>query len=180
MEMVTAMTLNRELEVIKRHQSNAPVEMVPLANDLGIKVYYANLHEDISGRIERNTRMGGSSGYAIFVNENHSPKRRRFTIAHEIAHFILHRNLIGDGITEDVLWRSAGLSNSIEAQANKLAADILMPWHLLNNTMRSGTRSITALAERFAVSKDAMSIRVLGVPYNEDNFQRRCTQTAAG
>ena len=47
------------------------------------------------------------SGYAIFVNKGDRYKtRQRFTIAHKIAHFILHREAIGDGIVDDALYRS--------------------------------------------------------------------------
>jgi Zn-dependent peptidase ImmA (M78 family) len=47
-------------------------------------------------------------------------------------------------------------------EANRLAADILMPWHLLKDDEISGL-SVTELAEKYQVSKAAMGIR-LGVP----------------
>ena len=96
------------------------------------------------------------------MNKEHHPNRRRFTTAHEIAHYILHESLIGDGIADDGLYRSK-LSNQMEAQANKLAADILMPWHLLNPMINNGVTSVQELASRFQVSVSSMSIR-LGVP----------------
>lgn len=71
----------------------------------------------------QSTAQGGTSGVAIYVNKGHHVNRRRFTTAHEIAHFILHQDFIGDGIADDGLYRSK-LSNAMEAQANKLAADI--------------------------------------------------------
>jgi Zn-dependent peptidase ImmA (M78 family) len=64
---------------------------------------------------------------------------------------------------DDALYRSR-LSNNIEAQANRQAADILMPFHLINPLIDSGITDIQKLAERFHVSASAMSIR-LGVPY---------------
>jgi Zn-dependent peptidase ImmA (M78 family) len=99
-----------------------------------------------------------SSGYVIFVNAGQHEVRRRFTIAHEIAHYLLHRDLIGDGTQDDVLYRS-GLSNRVEAQANRLAADILMPRHLIDEVVKSGIASaddVAELARIFNVSKDAM------------------------
>jgi predicted transcriptional regulator len=44
-----------------------------------------------------------------------------------------------------------------------MAADILMPWHLLRPILDRGESDIASLAERFKVSRDAMAIR-LGVP----------------
>jgi Zn-dependent peptidase ImmA (M78 family) len=113
--------------------------------------------------IKKDADRGGSSGYAIYVNDRHAATRRRFSIAHEIAHFALHRSLIGDGITDDALYRSK-LSGPIETQANRMAADILMPWHLIRAATDSGLSSVEDLARHFEVSKSTMSIQ-LGVPF---------------
>ncbi len=149
-------------EIIQRHQENAPVDIVAIAHNLGINVYSACESENLSGKIIKDSKLGGKSGYAIFVNSNDSPVRQRFTIAHEIAHFVLHKHEIGDGIVEDALYRSC-LSNKKEVEANKFAADILMPWHLINRVMQKPFENIKELAERFQVSQSAMSIR-LGIP----------------
>lgn len=150
------------LAIIREHQTKAlPVDVVAIANALGMKVFSVpNWPADLSGMIRKNADSVG--GFDIFVNLGHPVRRRRFTIAHEIAHAVLHPHLIGDGITDDALLRS-GLSNSVEAQANKLAADILMPWNRLNEELRKGNSSVQALADLFEVSPQAMSIR-LGVP----------------
>ncbi len=160
------LTVEQADKIIARYQSSPPVNVVAIAGDLGVKVYrLSNMHDSISGMIRRDKVRGGESEYAIFVNAEHSELRRRFTIAHEIAHFILHRDLIGDGIQDDVLYRS-GLSGTIERQANKYAADILMPWDLVNAAVSRGNDSVEELAKIFQVSKSAMSIR-LGVPYEK-------------
>jgi len=52
----------------------------------------------------------------------------------------------------------------MEAQANQYAADILMPWDLVNRTIRKGVDDIKDLPKTLNVSGSAMSIR-LGVPY---------------
>lgn len=148
------------LSTIKRHQTKIPVQVIDLANDLGLKVYMVpNWPDDLSGMVRKNEDAVG--GFDIFVNQNHSETRRRFTIAHEIAHVVLHPHLIGDGITDDALLRS-GLSNDVEAQANRLAADILMPRDALNSRLKKGINSVYILADEFSVSDQAMAIR-LGV-----------------
>ena len=89
--------------------------------------------------------------------------RKRFTVAHEIAHYILHRDLVGSELVDDSLFRS-GLTTREEAQANGLAADILMPRHLLEKIAPPPfDKSPEFLAERFQVSEQAMRIR-LGLP----------------
>lgn len=158
------MRIEDKLKTIRNHHSGkAPIDTIPLAEDLGLRVFYADWPNNISGKIERRKDAESPSGYAIFVNRNHPITRRRFTIAHEIAHFVLHDDKIGEGISDDGLYRS-GLSHKIEAEANRMAADILMPWSLIGEAMRDGENNVEALAKRFAVSKSAMSIR-LGVPH---------------
>ena len=158
------MNLADARRIIERHQETAPVLVVPLARELGLEVYKTTEWTDlISGMIRRDPERGGESGYAVYVNDKHHENRKRFTIAHETAHFILHRDFIGDGIEDDALYRS-GLSSRLEAQANRFAADILMPWHLIHTAMHKGITNVEDLAAHFKVSKSAMSIR-LGVPY---------------
>ena len=150
--------------IISAHQRSAPVQTIDIAEALGIKVYkVGNWPDNISAMIRKDAERGGPSGYAIYVNSKHPVVRRRFSIAHEIAHFALHRNLIGDGITDDGLYRS-NMSNAVEAQANRMAADILMPWHLIREATEQGIDTVEALAKHFDVSKSTMSIQ-LGVPY---------------
>lgn len=159
------MDIVEKREIVASHQANTPIQTVPLAEKLGLKVWHVPTWEDhISGMILKNQEQGGSSGYAIYVNQNHHVNRRRFTTAHEIAHFVLHENLIGDGITDDALYRSK-LTGGIEAQANKYAAEILMPLHLINKALSEGISTIEDLAQKFQVSKSSMSIR-MGVPYD--------------
>lgn len=160
------MLLRDQMKIIEEHQKAAPVKVTPIAEALGVSVYRSTLPPEISGMIRRDAARGGDSGFAIYVNSAHSNVRKRFTIAHEIAHYILHESLIGDGIVEDALLRSDGLSNRIEAQANALAADILMPWHLITECQEKGIESIEGLAAAFDVSKDAMSIRLIGMSYS--------------
>ncbi len=158
------MTKSQCHEVIRGHQNDPPVQMIPIAEELGISVFRVKgWPDEVSGQIIRDPKDGGSRGYAINTNAGHAVTRRRFTIAHEIAHFVLHRHLIGDGIQDDALYRS-GIGSPLEAEANRLAADILMPWHLVRGAIRGGSESVETLARRFHVSRSAMSIR-LGVPW---------------
>lgn len=145
--------------ILQNHSDKLPINIVAIARDLEVEVYAATLHDATSGLIKK-TEAGG---YAIFVNDKHSTERKRFTIAHELAHFILHKEHIGDGIYDDALYRS-GLQNWMEAEANKLAADLLMPTHHVKR-LRDDSRfnTVKSIAKEFRVSEQAMAIR-LGVP----------------
>lgn len=158
------MTILEAGNIIKKHQTKAPVQVIPIAKELGLNVYkIENWDDNLSGKLQKDECS--PSKFSIYVNANHSETRKRFTIAHEIAHYVLHRNLIEEEVVDDALYRS-GLSNSIEASANKMAAEILMPWYLIDRTIEKGINTIQALAQTFQVSNSAMSIR-LGVPVED-------------
>ena len=158
------LSVTNKLELMNNFLAAAdiPIQTVQLANALGIFVYHAEWPNHVSGKIQKDSSNGGSSGFAIYVNKNDPKTRRRFTTAHEIAHYILHESLIGDGIFDDALYRS-GLSSAVEAQANKLAADILMPWRLINYYLPRVGADESKMAELFEVSPQAMSIRLQSV-----------------
>lgn len=154
------------LDVIRAHQSVAPVPVHDIARELGIEIYSVKWTNGASGCIRRDRKRGGKSGFAIFTNKDHGRMRRRFTIAHEIGHFVLHRNKIGEQIVDNRLYQSR-LDGTLEVQAHECAAWILMPWDLVVREVKRGADSVEALARRFDVSKSAMSIR-LRFPYETE------------
>lgn len=147
-------------DVITRHQRTAPVRVGAIAADLGVKVLISDLPLSISGKLSRDP--DDRSKWIIRVNRHEHKHRQRFTIAHEIAHYVLHRDEVGDELVDDTFYRS-GLSERREFEANSLAADILMPWPLLRRLMQEGHTTSEELARALEVSPAAMHIR-LGLP----------------
>lgn len=150
--------------IIDKYSSNIPVRLGAMAEELGIRVLLSSLPTGISGLIQR-----VDDRYEIKINRHESKERQRFTLAHEISHFLLHRPFIdssADGIRDNVLYRS-GAPASIEYEANRLAADLVMPPEALERETRAIDYEMTeealeALARRFGVSKAAIEIRVSG------------------
>jgi Zn-dependent peptidase ImmA (M78 family) len=118
------------------------------------------LCEGVSGMICRDTSTESPGGYRIYVNANDVYTRQRFTIAHEFAHYLLHRDKIGDGITDDAMYRSDKMTTQDEFAANNKAADLLMPRKLVMRSISEGTQSADALAKTFEVSVPAMEVRL--------------------
>ena len=118
----------------------------------------ANLPNDISGQI---ARLQGAAGnrYRIDINGKHSEKRRRFTLAHEIAHFVLHREFLDGELTDNQMYRSR-LGDEKEREANRFAAQILMPAKLVRVAWNAGAEDLSRLARAFDVSEQAMEIRL--------------------
>lgn len=155
--------------VIARHQEYLPVNLDAIARDLKIPVLREPLSDDISGKITRGTVLSDvgrpNSGFIIYINSTQHPNRQRFTLAHEIAHFVLHRDLIESGIVDDTMYRSA-LSSYYETQANRMAADILMPMPKVR-AQWARHQSVGILARLFGVSEAAMKIRVEAANFNQ-------------
>lgn len=147
------------MKVIEKHWNSTPVPIDKIIADIGLPLNREAMEDNISGYIER---IDGS--YRIVVNANHAPTRQRFTAAHELGHYIYHRDLLGDGVGDNRAYRADGTGRqnpSIrpihERQANSFAANVLMPRHRLTNVDHETT---AVLAARFEVSQQAMAIRL--------------------
>jgi Zn-dependent peptidase ImmA (M78 family) len=144
-------------DVIDERSRSAPVDVEAIARDLGIKIYRESLEPGVYGKLARDPRS--ASGYSIYVNSSDSRLRQRFTIAHEIAHFVLHRDLVDSEIVDRQLYRSH-LGNKYESQANRFAAGLIMPSELVAEAFQKLSRDPAVLARKFQVSTVAMRIRL--------------------
>jgi Zn-dependent peptidase ImmA (M78 family) len=125
-----------------------PVDVDFIASKLEVFVYRVSKMK-ASGAVNSNTR-----GASIFVSEDDHPWRQRFTIAHELGHLMLHKE--GTLHHRDTSFTG----NAMEQQANKFAAELLMPWSMLETAMVSTGGSTKRLARLFDVSDAAMSVRL--------------------
>jgi Zn-dependent peptidase ImmA (M78 family) len=143
-----------------------PVPVDKIAERLGLELLLMDLDADMSGALIKSDDDGA---VIIAINETHSRVRRRFTVAHEIAHFVLghltdephidreftaiHRNEVSSQATDPR-----------EIKANAFAASLLMPEDfLLKDFVRTGgfegpVLSQTAL--RYQVSEQALKYRL--------------------
>lgn len=65
--------------------------------------------------------------WGIYVNQNGSPRRRRFTAAHELGHYLIHRKKYPDGLRCDEAAVDGRNGVEIEREANEFASTLLMP-----------------------------------------------------
>jgi Zn-dependent peptidase ImmA (M78 family) len=159
--MITPLDEN-PMAIVAKHQKEPPILVGPIATELGLRVYRMSLGPTIAGQLVRDRIKGGQSGFAVYLNSDDAQTRQKFTLAHEIAHFILHRDLIESGLIDDTLYRSE-LGSVYETQANQLAADILMPIRLVKKYREIIGDDPKALAKKFDVSEQAMKIRLKGL-----------------
>jgi uncharacterized protein DUF955 len=145
--------------IIDRHMADLPVNVGAIARELGLLVRPdETMGREAAGKIVKENR-GSPSGYVIYLNAADPPRRQRFTLAHEIAHYVLHGDLIGDGLIDDAMYRSK-LGDVYERQANRMAANVLMPEALVRGLYRGGMRSLAALSDALDVSDAAVRIRL--------------------
>lgn len=156
---------SKAVETLRQHGLfSIPVDPVALANRSGIKVMNAAFSEEgLSGMVAKR-----GDNIHILVNQNDSPLRKRFTIAHELGHYALHLSLTdGEFIDRDAdLFReeeSGALPDNSrlqEIQANQFAAALLMPDPLVRKAYHAGITDLQSLARFFNVSESAMGYRM--------------------
>ena len=102
--------------------------------------------------------------WIMCINSSHNPKRQRFTMAHELGHYILHK---GKNIefVDTTFFRSDEM-DSIEYNACEFASRLLMPEDKLRKLIdEDRIKNIGELASRFEVSSAAMKYRVISLGY---------------
>jgi Zn-dependent peptidase ImmA (M78 family) len=165
--------VQRAQQVLEAHNvRNFPVPVDKIAKALGAQLRFSPLDDELSGMIYIKDDIP-----IIGVNALHHPNRQRFTIAHEIGHLELHRDVISASgavhVDKDfavsILNRdsaSAAGTNLMEIQANQFASELLMPRQLLEQVLGGKSFDIEdaapleALAKKIRVSKQALEYRI--------------------
>jgi Zn-dependent peptidase ImmA (M78 family) len=137
-----------------------PVDPSQLAEMLGLLVLSEDLL-DCDGAIAVKDEFGAIVLNARVTNQG----RRRFTFAHEIGHFQLHRaqlHFVGESLAEiESNWTSER-----ELGANVFASELLMPRDLVDREFAHHEPSFSAiekLAERYSVSVTAAARRLVTI-----------------
>ena len=157
----------RAIKLLAEHGlSRPPIDVYKLAKKLGIRVVEEGLGNDVSGMLYREGDRA-----VILVNRNESSVRQRFSVAHELGHYILHQ---GSSVFVDrrVRFRDSTSStgtNREEVQANRFAAALLMPESLVLKEVHARRQRrflptdeelIQELADLFDVSTHAIEFRL--------------------
>ena len=137
-----------------------PVDVIIIARNYGIKVYETEFDNEISGVIRYNNK---EEKYEIIVNKNNPWVRKRFTIAHELGHYFLHREMLeNDNIHIDTLYRTAIQENKkkkeIEKEVDYFAGALLMNENVIEKLMQN--YEISEMAKLLDVSYSAMTVRL--------------------
>ena len=147
-----------------------PVAVDEIAEGLGADVVYKNFNGEISGLL---LRRGNSIVIGVHKLQPHT--RRRFTIAHEIGHLVMHSGALESVHIDkgfDMHLRSPVSSTAedvAEIEANAFAAGLLMPREMVITDVDGemldfeDPRLAKRLAERYEVSTQAMTFRLINL-----------------
>lgn len=154
------------LERLGTHTLPIPVDRI--AKTIGAHLVYSPLDEELSGMV-----FVKGNQTIIGVNSFHHPNRQRFTISHEIGHLEMHRQFISAHVHVDkkftVLMRdmnSATGTDRLEIEANRFAAELLMPEWAVQRVLKQNEididddKAIGELARKFRVSRQAFEYRL--------------------
>lgn len=156
--------------VLDSNISKAPVNVGLIVKKAGISLEETDLGEDMSGLLFVHLDKA-----VIAYSSRQGIQRKRFTIAHELGHYMLHKELNSDTVFVDkdfiVKYRSNKLYSDVEMrqeqEANAFAAALLMPKDFIfeelnKESLQSLQESelIERLATIFEVSVPAMTFRL--------------------
>jgi Zn-dependent peptidase ImmA (M78 family) len=130
-------------------QDQIPIRIGDICDYLGLQVKklsddFANKN-NLAGAFVHDTKT-------IFVADASNIGRMRFTVAHEIAHAILHPK------ESAVDYRNGG-SDPKEREADSFAAYLLMPTPYFTEAWKAYGKNISEIADYFKVSLQAVKIR---------------------
>jgi Zn-dependent peptidase ImmA (M78 family) len=177
------MTVRRKLiretveNLLARHSvtdAAVPVDAIARAHNIQIKL--DEVDDQLSGFLVRHRKTKRA---VIGANKSHHPHRQRFTIAHELGHFLLHE---GQTIHLDekvgafkINLRSSEFAtgeDDEEKEANLFAAELLMPAAFLEMDLRGKDLDLLGdgtllekLARKYNVSVQALTFRLAYLRY---------------
>lgn len=188
--MISNKRMNQKTEALLKQYNvfKAPVDIFGLIEEIGLDLVVMALDDEMSGFI----KIHGDSA-AIAVNQDHHIFRQRFTAAHELGHYILHRNsdaeqtFIDNSFSKTIIDKRKSSARKVfnrdatsamgtqrqEIEANRFAGSILMPESIIEEIVSRFKIDITdefdmkRLSDKFTVSTQAMTHRLtnLGITY---------------
>lgn len=148
-----------DLEVVRQMLPDTPYGQ-------GVKVIKPPQALDIAsceGSLVRNP--DDTTEWGIFYNPKAPLARQRFTVAHELGHFVLHRSQKPNfNCDKESMYSGADTVKGIEREADDFASNLLMPGDLLRAWLSQQSvdlHLLSTIAQRFQVSFEALCIRFI-------------------
>lgn len=162
-------------ELAAKYSSEPPIDVERVARGEGLLVFSQELQPDVSGILVRQEDQT-----FCFINSKDNKRRQRFSLGHELGHFVLgHLKNSKDQVHIDkahvaIMYRDKNSRTGRmrdEIDANQFAAALLMPTKMVSLALKElgpgpyRDLDITFLAEKFLVSEQAMTLRLGNLRY---------------
>lgn len=135
-----------------------PIIPSDIANNYGLTLIYADFakqHSDVAGFLDIDKKT-------IYINNADAPNRQVFTIAHELGHWLLHKEIIKENPSKYSVFLRRPLAfkenDFMEKEANCFAANLLVPKKFLLDY--KDIADISTLAQIFIVSQEVIGFRL--------------------
>lgn len=161
----------------------APIPINEIASAVGILEIKAMPWVDVEGMLVADDAK--SSG-VIFYKESSPLGRQRFTIGHELGHFLLlHHGSEQSCTPNDIKFESnSNALKKLESEANHFSQLLLMPEHLISKSINGSTLNmelLKSISDAFEMSFEAISNTCSGLSstpfaliYSKDGVVRYC------
>lgn len=141
-----------------------PIDVFGLIEKKGLNIIFEEIEDEHSGFL-----LVEKGKATVAINSGHHINRQRFTAAHELGHYMLHAKGTDHFFADQAFQRSVASStgeDTIEVDANRFAAEILMPKNRIEE--KAGGKTLTdvdvyRLALDFRVSEQAMTLRLVNL-----------------
>src|SRR6266496_141061 len=151
----------------ENYQTTPPIDVYGIARNNGLEIIEKLFPIDQANIAGFITMQDGTG--KLYVNLRDVIYRRRFTIAHELGHWRLHREELRSNPQRSILFRIAIRQLNVdptEKEANFFAANLLVPLGLLRQHRDGKTNE--KLAELFLVSTEVIGYRLSLLEQDED------------
>ena len=136
-----------------------PIDINYIARKLGFEVLPFDFPETISAVIKIKDLKK-----IIGVNKKHALTRQRFSIAHELGHYLSgHEDHDSENTFIDREKKYLNRSHRMEEEADEFAAELLMPEGMLKKDFTNGEKNAATLSFKYQVSEQAMLIQLVNL-----------------
>lgn len=149
--------------IVRKYNISIPFDLDKIVKKYAVLIYKAIPIDGVDG-VSLNIKTPGKTP-TVIVNTNFPLTRQRFTLAHELGHLIIpwHLGTIVDDIYSES-YKSFAYQD-IEQEANRFAAEILMPQQWVKDLIQNNTNTLAQLhkyiARQAGVSEHAAVIRLI-------------------
>ncbi len=163
--MVSSFNDFSELSLINEATQTAPINFLDLYEQIGIVLRRTTLEPGVDSTIYC---CNGVTNVTVTNSYKMNSDRFRFTLAHNLGHHIMHRDILAKSrqMHVDRLWEEGGspapLSANQDNFANRLAIQMLAPVAVIRHLIAEGY-NVEQMAAHLMVSPKMMELRVKGL-----------------